>query len=805
MSSGTVHLTLRPIKLAFLVEPGDRAGLLEAIRINTCLWGGVFNPIVPNYSRLPKQWEPHHPIGSSAKEVIAGYIDAYDPDFLVTVGKPKSGVADMGNRKVIHSSEILQPIKDDGTVAYGIGLFEVLRRFYHEELRFERRDPLEIAVFELSAEFPEFLASVFGDLPYELAKIFTDHFVEPLRATKHTVSLQNYVDFLVRGKLFLRRFTTFYIKPHQNRFFKGECLFFLDASKMIDVIDYWNLRAVGWNVIPIAKQVAYMGTVKKLAEDFIEENFVPYRSNPQMYRSTTLLKSRSVTDTDLDTFMKSLNIKPTPSPHAFKLSLQLWYPRIWDAWARDKDDVQCCDLESDSRQKDVSDQADRISLETLDPKFVAQFGGGGEPRFANEIGVRIYGHKNLLAEALPEGDSQLARAFQIIGTDDWRLSQKGLVYLSEHLNWNIHFSPAMAEDVFARWFETKGWKTEVSSPGRLAYQMLKQLGGTWGISTLANEELIKLLGDMSDGKPLKKGAFWGRIRRVANAEQFVKDPKHILKRLTDAQVFQIGHLVQCPVCQQHSWYSVTEAGYQLQCPKCLEKFPLPSHSPDEIQWAYRTFGPFSLPGQCYGTYAVLLTLRFFSQLIDAATTPMLSFKAKRGGIDMEIDLSLLFKESRFGSSSKTEVAFCECKTFDIFEKRDVDRMSLLAENFPGAFLVFATLRRNLEPKEKRLIARIAKRGRKYWKEERPYNAVLILTGNELFADWRPESAWRDLGGKHAALADATLGTGFVGLADATQQLYLDLQPWHQWLRSEWERKRSNLSVTPPGNAPQTAP
>ena len=806
MSFGSINVKLRPIKLAFLVRPGDRAGLLDTIRINTFLWGGVFNPIILDYSRVPKNWDRHPHPRTNASAVISGYIDAYDPDFLVLVGKARKPSFDLQGREVISSHEILASAEEDGNPAYGIGLFEILRRFYHEELRFVRHQPLEIVALDLDTTFKEFLASVFGDLPRNLARIFTTNFVGPLGAQSAACTLQNYPEFLDPNKLFLRRFAILFLDVQQNRWRKGDCIFFLDASNMLDIVDYWNLRAVGWIVVPIPKQTAHIPAVRKMAEDFIEENFAPYRDNPNIYHSTTLLKARSVADTEFEQFFKSLKLKPTPTPQTAKLTFQLWYPRIWDEWARDKDQVLRCEVSADSIQKDLSDEVDRVTLRTVDPKVDVRFGGHGKPRFANEIGVRIYGSKQLLAEALPQGEPHLARAFQVIDSGDWRLSQNGLVYLSHHFNWNLHLSPASAEEVLRRWLESKGWNIESSSPGLLAKQILKQLGGVWGISRIANEELVKLLGEMSDGKSISKNGFWGRIRKVANAEKYCKDPRAILKSLMDAQVFQIGLSVQCPVCQQHSWYSVTDSGYTLQCPKCSEGFPLPSHSPNEMQWAYRTLGPFSLPGQCYGTYAVLLTLRFFSQLMDAATTPMLSFRAKKDTVDIEVDLALFFKESRFAASEKTEFAICECKTFDTFRKKDMERMLILADNFPGAFLVFATLRKTLEPREKRLIARIANRGRRYWKAERPYNPVLVLTGNELLADWHPDSAWRDLGGKHAQLAQQVYRSGgLLPISDATQQLYLDLQPWHEWLREMWAKKRGKQGLLPSIPSSQAAP
>jgi hypothetical protein len=45
MESATVRV--RPLRLAFVVEPKDKAGLQRIFEVNSALWGGVFNFIIP--------------------------------------------------------------------------------------------------------------------------------------------------------------------------------------------------------------------------------------------------------------------------------------------------------------------------------------------------------------------------------------------------------------------------------------------------------------------------------------------------------------------------------------------------------------------------------------------------------------------------------------------------------------------------------------------------------------------------------------------------------------------------------------
>lgn len=800
MAYGTINIRLRPIKFAFLVEPADKTAILEAIQINTFLWGGMYNPIIPVFKRAPKIWQDKPFKNLNPKKVLEGYLDAFDPDFIVPIGKCSKNTFDVGNRKLIPSSEILSGAEENYTPKYGLGIFEILKHFINKELKFIRREPFDFVLPDFKKGHSLFLASAFGAFPQNIDKIFNKDFADILEIKKFPCFIGNYTEFFTPRKLFLRRISSLYLEAIPIRGWdRGQCIFLLDAFNSLDIIDYWNLRAVGWAVLPVPKQSANIECTKKLARDFIENNYYPYRDNPDIYHNTRIIKSRSTSETELEDFADSLKLPPPDNKKDWsRVLLQRWYPRIWDEWARDKDNVECCEIKSFEAQHDLTEYQERITFRTLDPEFIDHVVASGEPRFANEIELRFYGDKELLAEVIPEGDKNLVRALGGVGFDEWRFSKKNIVYLSHYTNWHVHLSIPKAESVFFEWLNSKKWKTELSTPGRIAKQMIKQLGGVWGISLLAKEGIIKLLETMVGGKTIKEEAIWAEIQKITNQEKlFSADPKRFLRKLIDVQMFKLGIEVQCPICTQHSWYSIKDIDYELQCLNCTERFQIPSHTPKELKWSYRTFGPFTLPNQAYGVYSVLLTLRFFSKLLDAATTPLMSFIANKDGKKIEADISLLFQESKFWNW-KTELIFAECKTYNCFKKDDANKMKFLAKQFPGAILVFATLRKSLTEREKKLLRPVVNRGRKYWKAERPYNPVLILTGTELFSNWRPPKSWKDAGGIHASFAQKyEYIRSLLKLCDATQQLYLDMKPWHEWLEERWEirrRKRNKIDI-----------
>lgn len=103
-------------------------------------------------------------------------------------------------------------------------------------------------------------------------------------------------------------------------------------------------------------------------------------------------------------------------------------------------------------------------------------------------------------------------------------------------------------------------------------------------------------------------------------------------------------------------------------------------------------------------------------------------------------------------------------------------MRKLGWKFPGAFLVFATLKDTLSDTEKKLVADLASWGRVRLKDGRPHSPVIVLTGIELFAQWDIHEAWKKLGGRHAKFVEPAHGrlSNLWEFAEITQQLYLDL-------------------------------
>lgn len=790
MASGTITIRVRPLRVGFLVDPADYVGLYRAIELSSFLWGGSYNPIIPAYRRTPSRWEAHrirhHPLPS---EIVEGYLSGFDPDLVVPVGSCASRTFQVGNRNLINADELIGTLDDKASPTYGIGLIDLLNDFIEKELKYKRNDEFQVIFLELPRAYRLFLASVFGVLPKAATQIIDKYFLTHPSISKGQVTLNQYHDVLMSPNFFVRRLGSWAL---QDTPLCNPTLFVCDATSTQDIIDFWNLRAAGFYVIPVPIQAANMASVKTFAINFIEKNYRPYRHNPGMFHNTTVQRSRSLSEDVVKHFCDSLNIsKPAHNANP-KYLLQWWYPRLWDAWARNNahgEDIAFPIAYEEERR--ITEGEERLELRSQDPKFDASYEYSGKPRFANEFSFRFFTSKEPVAEVFPEGSRELSSAIGRVGYFHWRFSKFGPVFLANNYGELIFLNLPLSEVVMVQWFRERGWKVSLSGPGRIAKQLLKQLGGIHHISQLAHRGVVELLGELENEAGMPRQAVLAKLKQVVQTDGLFYDAERFLEGLISANALKLGAKIQCPVCMRHNWYQLNTLDYELRCRYCLSDYSPPLKSPKNIQWTYRAHGPFA-GSVAQGAFTVLLTLKLLSGDFDRGVTPLFSYVAEKDGKCLEADLTCLYRPSTRREKG-TYVIHAECKSFNRFESKDIERMKSLAAAFPGSALVFATLCDALKDSEVKLIRRLALSERRKCLHRKVSSQVIILTGTELFSP-RIDEAWEGKGGLYDRFSQRAFElTELNTLADATQQLYLDLPSLSEWREAEWKKRRAKVA------------
>ncbi|QSR86637.1 hypothetical protein EM20IM_09175 [Candidatus Methylacidiphilum infernorum] len=160
MESGDITeiiITLRPTKLAFVVDPEEEGDFNRAIQASLLLWGGIYNPIIPAYKNLPYYWSDPYIPNLSADIVCKGYIRHFDPDIVVLCGNIAESQVPEHVKHRIRLDELACNLSQGGVPTIGTDLLEVLQSFARKEFRFSTNRAFKtVVVFStMKDEFSE--------------------------------------------------------------------------------------------------------------------------------------------------------------------------------------------------------------------------------------------------------------------------------------------------------------------------------------------------------------------------------------------------------------------------------------------------------------------------------------------------------------------------------------------------------------------------------------------------------------------------------------------------------------------------
>lgn len=766
----TVHRSVRPLRLAFVVQPGDWESLRWVIQMNTVIWGGRYNLILPAYKRLPKALKRSGPYAprDTAKSVFEGFFKTFEPDYLVQVRGASGPKIGFPEERTITCDQVLDKRSVPSETFYSCCATHIYQRLYFDRYQFVLRDekdsvvlpehsPVSILTQALYGEFPT--QDSFGHVAREYQEVFKPKTYKPSPSNIFT-SLHKGCPLKI-GSAFLEK------SGHGMHRYSSGLFFYFDESDWNDVVEFWNLRAFGVAIFPIPKN--WSNELLEPVREYALKNFEAGR-----HQELNIVSSRSSSaQTEVGEFHESLRLMEFPR---FSLpGVQKWYPPIWDKSYIDSQGPRRVNLNSHTR--DPASPVDSSSFYLRTPEFVDEHRNSA---WANIVDITSSSFWPGTAAVIPSSLQRVASVFQLYGPGEIWTSEEGVVITkTSDSSPLISLNQPTGANIFQHWMSERSQKMELSAAGKIASRMLFHLEDPRGIKWLAYPEILKKLDKMASNNHPGESATANHKAWVGLAKRVVERrfQNAYLSRLIEKKVLKVGLELQCHTCSRRNWYSLQELAETLHCRHCLETLPFPSHDPPKESWSYRTLGPFTVENYAQGAYTVLLALRFFYTEISRRLTWSPSFLLKTQKptkTELEVDFGIFLPPERnCRNKPSPNPLLGECKSFGTIQKSDVDKMRILAHRFPGSAIVFCTLKNGLSVEEKKLLKAIAQRGRQkssqaFWK-----TPVIVLTGTELFSSHSIRQTWHNAGGKQRKLVNE-YSADILSLSDVTQQLYLDL-------------------------------
>jgi hypothetical protein len=796
-------LKLRPTRIGFLVRPNDRAAVRRIMRLCACLWGGAFNPIIPVAKALPRAWKSELEEPRTGLDVAEGYLRFFEPDVFVEAKKGLAGELGIEHNALRLNDRIVELdefIREEGVYpgepAFGLSVFDLYQSLYQREFRFVPKREQPVAFFEASARPSDnaFIEAAFGMFPSEedlhyVEQAYLDAF-DPVRLR---VEPDNWVRAIKSRMETPLRIGRKYIELEPSR--RSEpVVFVLNPSNTMDLVDLWNIRQFRRDVFPV--HVKWIASVAEILSEIIEARFRPIRGNPfgTMHR-TTIEFARSIPPEKADTIWNE-HFSCVPKGSAL---LKCWYDDIWSSHYRDNLSERPKRLQLNAGSKkfehSVSENDFSMSFSGIRPDFADRF-RGRQARWANVLTMRDYASDLRLAMVLPSNMKNPAFPRRLGAGGTVCISREGIVLLQQYVGEVERLSLMRGSDAFIEWLELLGIHATPSSAGRTAEEVVGSLGWMHGW-LLEDAETLKLLDKMANSvRGTANVAQWkGLIQRRGRMRSL---PPISLDRFTKAGILQLGIGARCPHCTNDNWYSLRDVDYRISCERCLREFDFPQGSlnPKYPPWRYRVIGPFSARNFAEGAYATALTLRVFAHKLSGGESAMTCAM----GLELscphkvEVDFALWSRSERlFAEFDEPFLVLGEAKSFadQAFGPVEIEKAGLLGSLFPGAFLVLSSLKDSLSTFEKKELGRLAIRGRVPLKDGRPRSPIIVLTATELLATRDVEAAWKQRGGMHARVIShpSVRLENLWTLADLTQQIYLDLPSYHEWLTARDRTKR----------------
>ena len=800
-------LRLRPTRIGFLVNPTDRVSVRKIMRYCACLWGGQYNPIIPVSKRRPKIWRENSHDRATGLQIAEGYLRFFEPDVLVEaspglakrLGYQKGDSTGLYKHVISLSDFTKGQAPGRPELEFGLNAFDIYRHLYATEYQFVQRNERPFAFFESSRQNQAFFEAAFGVFPEErrlqyIKKGYIDTFKPTKMSTTYESVNKIYTEKIITPFQVNRKDIKldYYDRNHP-------VIFIVDQRKTTDLIDLWNIRQFKNDVLPI--EVGSLPGTHEFIKEFILKNHRPLPNNPHgiMIR-TTLEFARSISE-DCAKEIKKLFFSDLPDGSYISKN---WYTDIWHHYTDEDMALRPSKVRltaaTSTLTLPVSEEDQSIRFETLYPEFAEEYGNSA--RWANVLTLDSYGAQPDLALVFPSNHKDLN--FPRLGVGDPIIvSREGFIMLQESKKLGGYLKLENGTDAIMGWLKHRGIPASQSDAGRTTDQIIISAGRLHNMGFFADAETLQTLNKMaaSENKTESVEQWKGIIQRCKNKRRMRRIE---LKDFTRANILRLGLTVRCSHCQKSNWYGLHDLNYRLSCQRCLQTFDFPqgSFNFNNSPWRYRVIGPFSVPDYAGGGYATALTMRLFAHLLGSAHDCGITYTT---GIEFtiekkksEIDFAVWFQRRRImGENKEPLLIFGESKSFaeKAFKDKDILTLKTIGKTFPRAFLTVSTLKEELSAEEKERIRKLAIWGRTPDPFGQPRSPVIVLTGTELFADWRVGKEWEKRGGKHAKLA-AQLSIHFDNLwnlADATQQLYLDLPPYHEWQGEYYAKKYKKLS------------
>lgn len=708
MATNSITIRYRPVRIGFLVEDGRIDDLVSAAGLNTLLWGGIYNPVIP--------------ISRTRLQFAEQLLDLFSVDLLYAVSENEAIAAfkesHISLRDPNYTSEQIfyQDWHTNKNLVWYLDSHNIFNYYWERDLkhnpdgeqsnclllRWDDGDPLR-SVFSLQ----------YGFFPteYDLRDDFEHAFIKMLHSREVSLAQDAPLDpeFAIKiDPLALTRSELL----GQHYPFRGDGVYFGDEDDFEDLLAFWNLRAAGRDLLFLPRR--HMDRLQALTAVHIQK--LDERPNSRlMVKDHLSLHHRSATDEEVAAIRESLPTQKTLVNRRFEETL-------WN-------DSNVKPVNFHFRWEKAPMSVDRIHERcTVDIQLP-------EMRFLTdeERGIGLLGQQLVVEVSSHSKFSHPGHVLRVpyirqlnefysreMAVHPWelRVQRDGIAKIIKTREDMLTLYPISHPVLICKLLEFAGMKAKMSQPGLLATKIIEKLDGVDGSRVFKIRGVRELMQGLESAQSVTHGE---ATKRIFSEGQFEKheglyiEPReagklttgHVFDFLLRHGFFRGGLELSCDECNLHNWLSLREIDDEWECEYCGGRNLTALHLRDRGDWRFRKSGLFAKDNNQEGAIPVILTLLVFLRILDMSEfvwTTALELDPP----GCETDFCVL----NYREIGGIEIAVGECKSRGgQIDQQDVDNLKKIREKLTSVglecYVTFAKTADEFTPDEVALLAEVA--------------------------------------------------------------------------------------------------
>lgn len=677
MATTSLFVNYRPLKIGFCVQKGNIENVVRAAEINTLLWGGLYNPIIP--------------IGKDSEEALK-LVNLFNIDLLYPVSKTPEINKFIEEHKHLwwrNPYDKLLFHQFDKELRMGVlDVSNIINYYWETEFKNVKKSNCFLPTWSKQDTLSAIFSLEFGRYPVD-PKLAYDHktgYLKGMRAKTKRIVKGRAVDPNLYGKMmpiFLTEDRL--ILAGGSWGWDSHGVYIGKPDNFQDLVNFWNLRASAINLhfIPVGEENRVNGFIKKHIKN------VEKRDKAKRFpRGIGFWYRNELGEKTVRRIGNNLVGKGKTRSHC-RVSEHSWNGL----------NIKPPKLEFESKTVLASvDQVygvPAVSLQLPEKPAKKNRYNSSQDLIAEvrPLGEYEYPGHTLKLPYLPDLNGWYGSI--VAGPDGLRVGKNNVGAIVDIHDATLRLYPIKNQEVIKQIFSRSKIGAKPSKPGLIAQRLMERMGDLDDCRVFKIRGVRKLISSLDPTEYITRSAAKQVIRDIGKDgdSSFDKHKSlHIQKRetqeltidevfdyLLDKNVFTVGLAPACPNCELEFWLSLRAADEEIKCVYCSFEFKIATQLRHRGDFRFRRSGLLGRTDNQEGSIPVILTLLQLlrrSGMDRFMYTTNMKLDSEVHGIDCEVDLVAVGKKAL---EDKVTILLGECKTKDEITDQDIQNMLKVKE------------------------------------------------------------------------------------------------------------------------------